>query len=204
MPGQERGVRPARALPYSLHAHCAVQTGDGSFRIDFGNLGTAAAVFQVRSGNRMDGPRTYTVEPHKPLTNAWRVAAIGASDYDLSVYGPNGFFRAFKGGVAGHARANLDVRAFYDEKSNGIALAVSNHASLAANASIFNSYAGKAIEQVLEPGESVSKRWSLGRMDGWYDLMITVEGDARFGYRFAGHVETGEDSMSDPAMGGLV
>ena len=36
------------------------------------------------------------------------------------------------------------------------------------------------------------------------DLTITVEGDAGFEYRLAGHVETGKDSVSDPAMGWLV
>jgi hypothetical protein len=43
----------------------------------------------VRSGNSVDGPRTYTVEPHKQLTDSWNVTAIGAPEYDLSVYGPN-------------------------------------------------------------------------------------------------------------------
>jgi hypothetical protein len=38
-------------------------------------------------------------------------------------------------------------------------------------------------------------------MYGWYDLVITVEGDPGFEYHFAGHVETGEDSISDPAIG---
>jgi phospholipase C len=56
---------------------------------------------------------------------------------------------------------------------------------------------------VLEPWESVSTNWSLRRMYGWYDLVITVEGDPGFEYQFAGHVETGEDSISDPAMGAV-
>jgi len=204
LPAQETGVRPARALPYALHAHGAVQTADGSFRIDFRNRGRAAAVFQVRSGNGGDGPRTYTVEPHKNLSDAWNVAAIGAADYDLSVSGPNGFLRAFKGGVSGHRRANLDVQAIYDEESNGIGLAISNLGPHEAKVSVFNAYTRKSIEQDLDPGESMSKGWSLKRMYGWYDLVITVEGDAGFAYHFAGHVETGEDSISDPAMGGLV
>ena len=39
---------------------------------------------------------------------------------------------------------------------------------------------------------------------GWYDLIVTVAGDPTFKYRLAGHVETGQDSFSDPALGGLV
>jgi hypothetical protein len=33
---------------------------------------------------------------------------------------------------------------------------------------------------------------------------ITVENDPHFDHRLAGHLENGEDSISDPAMGGLV
>jgi hypothetical protein len=38
----------------------------------------------------------------------------------------------------------------------------------------------------------------------WYDLLVTVQGDPQFRYRYAGHLENGRDSISDPAMGGLV
>ena len=36
------------------------------------------------------------------------------------------------------------------------------------------------------------------------DLTVSVDGDPQFEHRFAGHVENGEDSISDPLMGGLV
>jgi phospholipase C len=158
----------------------------------------------VRSGNSADEPRTYTVEPQKKLSDIWNVAAIGASDYDLSVSGPNGFLRAFRGGVSGRGRANLDVRATYDDEGNGISLVISNETSHAAKVSVLDVYTGERIEHALEPGQSASTDRSLRGMYGWYDLVITVEGDPGFKYRFAGHVETGEDSISDPAMGGVV
>jgi len=31
-------------------------------------------------------------------------------------------------------------------------------------------------------------------------LIVTVAGDPTFNYRLAGHVETGPDSISDPAL----
>jgi len=203
LPGQEQGVRPARALPYVLHAHGAANAA-GSFHIDFSNIGSAAAVFHVRSGNTMDAPRTYTVEPHKQLAGVWDLNAVGATDYDLSVYGPNGFLRAFKGSVSGQHRAKLGVQAIYDEGRNAISLVISNQGAQTAEIRILDQYTGKRIEVELKAGKSVSKRWSLERVSGWYDLLITVEQDPGFAYHFAGHVETGKDSISDPAMGGLV
>jgi phospholipase C len=36
---------------------------------------------------------------------------------------------------------------------------------------------------------------------GWYDLVIDVESDAAFRQRVAGHVESGNDSVTDPSLG---
>ncbi len=204
MPKQERGVRPARALPYTLDAQGALQEADGSFAIRFRNSGQAGVVFHVRSGNSADVPRTYTVEPHKHVTDAWSVAAIGASAYDLSVYGPNGFYRAFKGSVSGQQRANLDVRATYNDDCSEIALQISNRSSHVAKVSVFNRYTSKSTKLVLGPGDSDARSWSLTRSSGWYDLAIAVDGDPQFACHVAGHLENGEDSISDPIMGGLL
>ncbi|MFI6064159.1 phospholipase domain-containing protein [Micromonospora sp. NPDC051227] len=56
----------------------------------------------------------------------------------------------------------------------------------------------------LRPGETERATWALARTHGWYDLTASVAGDAAFAYRCAGHVENGKDSISDPALGGLV
>jgi phospholipase C len=37
---------------------------------------------------------------------------------------------------------------------------------------------------------------------GWYDFSATVDSDPAFGRRFAGRLETGVASISDPAMHG--
>ena len=52
-------------------------------------------MFQVRSGSTTDPVRNYTVEAGKTLSGSWTVSG----SYDLSVYGPNGFMRYFKGSV---------------------------------------------------------------------------------------------------------
>jgi phospholipase C len=204
VPHQERGVRPARAIPYELNARGAAQPADGSFWIEFRNSGKAGVVFQVRSGSSAHAPRTYTVEPHKHLQDRWDIASTGGSQYDLSVYGPNGFFRGFKGRVSGTHAANLHVQASYDGERNSITLEVANRASQLARVRIADAYHSSTSTLVLSPGESESKSWPLTRSSGWYELVITVDGDPQFEHRVAGHLETGDDSISDPLMGGLV
>jgi phospholipase C len=204
LPRQEPGVRPARALPYILDAQGAVQMTDRSFWIQFRNLGDAAAVFHARSANTAHAPRTFTVETRKHVTDSWEVADIGASEYHLFVYGPNGFYRGFKGSVSGRNVASLAVLTHYDEESRGIELEISNQASHVAKVSVFDRYTSRRTEFVLGPGQSDSKNWPLKRTGGWYDLTITVDGDSQFSRHLAGHVENGEDSITDPIIGGLV
>jgi phospholipase C len=67
-----------------------------------------------------------------------------------------------------------------------------------------DAYTGNATTRSLDHGESFEDELSLEEFHGWYDLIVTVAGDPTFKYRLAGHVETGADSFSDPALGGLV
>jgi len=202
LPGQETGVKAARALPYALEARGLVQPADGTFWIKFENTGKATAVFQVRSANSADLPRNYTVEPHASLTDSWHAAADGS--YDLSSYAPNGFFREFKGRVAGARTSNLEAQTASEDKGDEIALTITNRGADVAGVRIFDRYAGHTTKLVLESGETDVRHWSLDRTSGWYDLSLTMTGDARFEYHLAGHVENGEDCISDPLMGGLV
>jgi phospholipase C len=204
LPAQEPGIRPARALPYALHAHGAISAADGSFRIEFGNVGRATAVFHVRSGSDAHIPRTYTVEPGRSLSDTWNLSSIGVADCDLSVYGPNGFLRAFKGGVAALRKAQLDVRASYDERKNEITLIFANSGSQSVKVNVLDQYTGKRVEVRIKPKDNESKSLSLSRLYGWYDSIITVDADPGIAYHFAGHLETGKDSISDPGLGGVL
>jgi phospholipase C len=201
VPTQEPGVRLARALPYTLNAHGLLQLSDDSFLIEFENTGKAAAVFQVRSGSNLHLPRTYTVEPGKSLSDTWPLASLGIVTCDLSVYGPNGFFRGLGGSVSALHQAQLDVRALYDG-GDGLVLTITNPSSHTAHVTVVDQYAGKEVELTINAGQSDSRHFPPNRFAGWYDLVITVASDPSIKYQFAGHLENGKDSTSDPAFGG--
>jgi len=200
VPAQEKGIRPARALPYALDVHAQVDASSSTVTLTFFNTGRATVVFQVRSGNTADPVRTYTVEPGKQLSGSWSVASV----YNLSVYGPNGFVRFFNGSI-GSGAAVLDVVSRYgDEDSGAVGLRITNDSATQADVSVLDAYTGNSITRHLEPHETLEDELSLQQFHGWYDLIVTIAGDPSFKYRLAGHVETGEDSYSDPALGGLV
>jgi phospholipase C len=149
----------------------------------------------------LDPVRTYTVEPRKQLADSWSFAL----SYNLSVYGPNGFVRFFDGSI-GSGAAVLDVVSSYETQGRGfVTWQITNLASAPAGVSVVDAYTGKTVtSQTLRPGASLNDKLQLAPFYGWYDLIVTVSGDPAFKYRLAGHIETGDDSSSDPALGGLV
>ncbi len=201
LPAQEPGIRPARAVPYELHVRGEVDFAEGSMNIEFGNSGQAAAVLQVRSGNSQDGPWTYTVGPGARVSDTWPFTARGHTAYDLSVYGPNGFLRAFKGELSGKHKAHLDVRSAYHVDRCGFTLDIQNRGIGNSNVRIFDAYTKKTSAHSVAPGETLTRHWALEASFGWYDFTVEVEADSTFKRNLAGHVETGSDSMSDPAIG---
>ena len=205
LPKQEKGIRPARALPYELHVHGRVIAPGNTFELEFSNTGTAGAAFQVRSGNPADTVRMYTVERGKKLTGTWQIS----SQYDLTVYGPNGFVRYFKGSIgkggSGATAAALAVHSRYNRDDCGsIGLTITNIGTSKATVILRDAYTGNKDLRLLWPGETLDDESRLNRSCGWYDLIVAVNEDPTFECRLAGHVETGDDSFSDPALGGFV
>jgi phospholipase C len=200
VPKQEPGVRPARAVPYDPSVEADIDSDKGTVGLRFENDGKSAVVFQVRSGDGVSGPWSYTVGPNAHLSDSWAIKANGQTAYDLSVYGPNGFFRSFKGSLAHASDANLSVSSTCDS-SNGITLEIKNVATKTAKIRVYDAYGKHTLTQVVEPKRSLLWHWALDASYGWYDLKLTVDADASFEQHLAGHVETGKDSVSDPMFG---
>ena len=200
VPAQETGVRPARALPYELSVHGAVHAAISTVELQFVNTGKAGAVFQVRSGNTTDPVRNYTVEAGKMLSGTWTVF----DSFDLTVYGPNGFTRHFKGSISGSAAALLIDSKHGTDDDGSVGLSIRNAGKQKATVTVLDAYSGEKVVRVLGPGGHADGELSLERFRGWYDVVVTVAEDPGFERRLTGHVETGRDSISDPAMGGLL
>jgi phospholipase C len=200
VPAQEKGIRPARAIPYALSVHSTVNASAGTLELTFVNAGKAGAVFQVRSDSTTDPVRNYTVEAGKELPGTWTVTG----SYGLTVYGPNGFVRHFKGSIGGGAAA-LSVHSEYGDDGEGsLFVSVRNIGSQKATVTVLDAYSGEKVVRALSAGGHFEGGLSCDRFHGWYDFVVTVAEDPGFERRLAGHIETGRDSFSDPAMGGLV
>lgn len=170
-------------------------------------------------------PRRYVVEPGKSVDDEWAVQAQSGGRYDLWVLGPNGFHRRFKGDLTAlrsrHAPAP-EVRIAYAPASGSLRLEARNEGAGQLILKVRSNKLYGRLESTKphsfwgrERGRGTGTEWDL-RLDGrsteslqwnlnstgwWYDLVVTCDADASFLRRFAGRMETGRHSVSDPGMG---
>ncbi|MDD3762112.1 MAG: phospholipase C, phosphocholine-specific [Nevskiales bacterium] len=200
-PLQDPGARPSRALPYELHVGARVDRA--AVALDFDNTGTQAAVFHVYDRLNLSAvPRRYTVESGKRLSDTWATTLRGG-DYDLWVLGPNGFHRHFAGNTLAPAAGTPEIMVCYDVANGDVLLKVRNDTGAACVVELeANAYRDDGPWRLdLAAGAQLEQAWILADSGAWYDFSVRIEGDARYLRRFAGRVETGRHSISDPAMG---
>ncbi|MET0390225.1 MAG: phospholipase C, phosphocholine-specific [Polyangiales bacterium] len=203
LPVQASGVRPSRALPYELHvAELPADAADaGHITLELANTGKQAAVFHVYDRLHLDRiPHRYVVEADKHLQGTWDTTSDDGA-YDLWVLGPNGFHRHFIGNTT-LAAPRLHVR--YDARCGEIALTLHNPSAGDLTLKLTdNAYALIDDETVtLAANSELSRTIALADSGHWYDLSVELTDQPRYLRRVAGRVETGRDSISDPALGG--
>jgi len=205
-PRQAAGTRPSRALPYQLKVDAVVSAKRRTLALTFSNAGSAAAVFHAY--DRLDLsqiPRRYTVEGGRQLADVWPLEKPGAA-YDVWVLGPNGFHRHFTGNLAALAPARApwpEIEVGYSPTTGALDVQLRN-AGHAGCSFIFqaNAYGTTLpVRCFLRPHQESSIRWPIEPSGCWYDLSLQVPELPGFSRRFAGRMETGLVSISDPDIG---
>jgi phospholipase C len=193
MPRQESGTRRSRALPYTLMVD---GHGDGNrFWIQFINSGRAGAAFAVHDGIQPEfAPRRYALSAGDRLIDAWQPTGQGRR-YDLTVYGPHGYLRRFRGTLENRDLPEGKLT-YLDEAT--VLLTLTNSGTRPVTAIVEEHYSRSQRVCAISPGEKTEQSWSVEGSSGWYDLAITAS-DQDYLRRFAGHLENGRPSTSDPA-----
>ena len=196
---QEKGTRFSRALPYYLHTEAQVMKSENKIRLIFSNTGKAGAVFHVYDLKHLDKiPKRYTVEASKTLNDDWDLSNDGGR-YDLEVFGPNGYFRKFSGSTD---ESLTEIVVSYDHKKGGVSLKIRNGNPESVSVEIITNtydYGGPWTLEIFPRGNA-KKEWTLAQSGNWYDFTVKTKDNKGFLRRFAGRVETGKPSVSDPAM----
>ncbi|UYQ94819.1 phospholipase C, phosphocholine-specific [Chitinophaga horti] len=204
-PRQEKGTRPSCALPYELQVTGSLSSDRKSFELTFTadnkRFGTqaAGAPFTVYKRSGTFKVSNFAVAAGEELKASW---PLEGGRYALEVYGPNGFYRLFKGSdkdVVSDVlvKQRLPVRERGDRYDNlFVGISLSRPATL--------------VRSVISPGRVaatltanppyVDGNVNLQASFGWYDFSLLVKEDPLFERRFAGRFENGTEGFSDPEM----
>src|SRR3984885_180095 len=112
VPTQEPGVRPSRRLGYRFDV--GFDPNPKTLNLKMRNPGRLGVGLQARSLTVAGAPYSYTVGARDELT----AQLPNPGNYDLSIHGPNGFFRHF----AGSAATVLRVDAYGDHDGGRLTL----------------------------------------------------------------------------------
>ncbi|AZB23798.1 phospholipase C, phosphocholine-specific [Chryseobacterium bernardetii] len=178
---QEKGIKPSNPLPYNFHVNL-----EGG-KIKMTNLKENGVPLHLYDRTQMNSNNyyfSYALYSGKELSHSVTLS----ENYDYEVFGPNGFFRKFKG----KSTPATEVILINNTSNNQVELIIKNGKK--GNITLENLYTkSKKIIPLQKSEEKIVI--NLASYKGWYDLKITSE---EHSWHFAGRIETGKVSVSDP------
>ncbi|TZF82522.1 phospholipase C, phosphocholine-specific [Pedobacter sp. BS3] len=215
MPKQEPGMRSSCALPYELYAEATLSNDKKNIEIRltagnqvFGKRAAGAPFTVVAPGKYTDTDSSeiarnwwFAVKPGDTVTYSWPLNAFENGQYHLRVYGPNGFYREYQGSAKD---PQLVLNCRYEQEKNKSGLtgniqltAVGGGADVEITD---HGYKHNNLKKTIKAGESLVL--NLDKSFGWYDFSVRIQG-TNVEKRYAGRVETGKTSHTDPQIGAL-
>lgn len=207
LPEQEKGTRDANALPYELSADGKLSADGNKFEISLSALNkvhgnnASGAPFSVYAPGKYKNEDvklwSYAVKAGSTLNDSFELNDFENGSYHLRVYGPNGFYREFKG-----TDADPGVVIACDYFKGTVRIRMTNKTDKEIELSTAdNSYGTAKFSGKIKAGATVSSYIDVAKSSGWYDLTVQVHGNEAFSQTFAGRVENGKPGKTDPLMG---
>ncbi|TMI75385.1 MAG: phospholipase C, phosphocholine-specific [Bacteroidetes bacterium] len=225
MPSQEKGIRSSCALPYELFVTEKLNNDNRSIEITFKSghqlfgASSAGSPFQVYAPgiykNEIMRVWDYAVAAGEEVTDKWSIDEFENSNYHLNVYGPNGFFREFKGNsndpavelvceyVSGLKRWDIPLNV----PPGAVMILATNRTKISQTIEITdNAYKTGVKTYKIERYRKKPKTIYIDNYKSynWYDFSVRIKGNKSFERRYAGRVETLEDGKTDPFMGRVI
>ncbi len=206
LPEQEKGTRDANALPYELNADGKLSADGKTFDISLSALNkiyganAAGAPFAIYAPGKYKNEDvrvwSYAVKAGDTLRESFDLSGFENNAYHLRVYGPNGFYREFKGGTD----PGVDITLDYFKGTARIKM--TNRTDKETEVSVAdNSYGAAKFSAKIKPRASVSSYIDVAKSHGWYDLTLQLHGNESFRQTYAGRMENGRQGKTDSLMG---
>lgn len=215
---QEKGTKPAMPLPYELSADGNIDAEKNTMTFTFEASKTlfkekaAGSPFLLYSyhpyentgGKKiMNRNWSFAVAAGEQLQYDIALDGLEAGRYHFALLGPNGFYRELKGNSKEdwlHIECRYAPGLYKGMRQ--LQLLVTNKSAQAKQIVIKdNCYGQKDIVKTIAANAEASVLLNLEKSYGWYDFTILVKGAPLFERKYAGRVENGKSTISDPAMG---
>ncbi len=178
---QERGIKPSNALAYNYLVN--LESG----KISMKNLREKAVPLIIYDRTRFDEDNfhfSYALYSRQELFHS-----VNSGDYHYEVFGPNGFYRNFKGNTI----SELKISLINNSSKNAVELWIEKPGGNNISVTIEDFYEKTKKNIAIHQFEKL--KISLDKTKGWYDLKINSDHCI---WHFAGRLETGKPSISDP------
>ena len=203
MPQQEKGIKKALPIPYELSADIALtEGGNPELKLAVGNTfktGGAPFFANLRIGKGEFQSRHYTLKKGDQLHD---IMERFDGQVDVKVHGPNGFYRGFKA-----REIPVEVTVSYPKNRQGrplgdIEFHIRNTSGADLELQLTDASYHNGITRIKLKKDAVKTITAdLKKSHNWYDFKLTANSYPDFEWHYAGHVETGKESFTDPKMG---
>lgn len=178
---QERGMKPSNALPYDYWVNLE---GRKIVMENHCNTGVPLLLYDRKEFENEKFHYSYALFQKQKLSHV-----INSENYDYEVFGPNGFYRNFKG------KNSPKVEIKFMNDKNGAAFLIVKRQDKDTIRLVLEDLYGKIKKEIklMQPEEKIEI--NLQKTKGWYDFKLTL---AQNLWHFAGRIENGKISISDP------
>lgn len=220
MSQQEKGIRKSCVLPYQLAAEGMLSADKKSFQIKMAAqnqlfnkqaVGSPFTVYAPTSFKTDKEPAqvcrnwSFAAKAGDELQYAWPLNAFEDGKYHLRLNGPNGFFREFAGTANDPLltiAAEHELNRLTKAPTGNLKLTLKNTGANAINIRLNDlGYQTNSQQKTIQPKGETVLVLNLQKSYGWYDFEVKTPASSQYLQRFAGRLETGKESFTDPVMG---
>lgn len=204
-PQQESGSKPSNALNYELYVH-ETRLEDAIFlQFEAGNnlfkehaLGAAFNVYAY--GYQLDKANwSFATSAGEKVGYGWNLNVFDGQQYNLALHGPNGYYRLYEGDKSANA---LLIGQHYAPQAEQIVFDILNQSDSSISLLMENQYLGAKGNKEIKIGKGEMKQVKVDTKASqrWYDIQFSTKTGPAFVRRYAGRMENGKNSITDPLM----
>ncbi|MBL1410302.1 phosphocholine-specific phospholipase C [Sphingobacterium faecale] len=206
LPQQEKGTKPSNALPYELYTQ--EKTSKHLFCLDleasntyFGKKAAGAGFNIYAYGYKAARANwSFAVSAGTKVSYDWHLHNFEKDIYHLVLHGPNGYYREYRGDEISRT---IVIEQSYAIASSELLLTIKNKSRQDLTLELVDHYENEKNKFIkIAPSNQHTVKISTKKAQRWYDVEIKCSSPlTTYNRRYAGRIENGEASTTDPLMG---